>query len=120
MIGATVSTAVGGSVKEDSMGYLRGVMHGVLIGGAVALLYAPKPGREMRQDLSDRFSRVREQVQPVIDQAQGVVDTTRPQVEQTIAKAQQRISRKGGDGPSSRGYAGPAGAEPGSNVSPGV
>jgi gas vesicle protein len=102
------------------MGYLRGVMHGVLIGGAVALLYAPRPGREMRQELSDRFSKVKDQVQPVLDQAQGVVDTTRPQVEQTIARAQQKITRKGADGPGSRGYAGPAGVEPGSNVSPGV
>jgi len=102
------------------MGYLRGVMHGVLIGGAVALLYAPRPGRETRQDLSDRFSRVRDQVQPVIDQAQGVVETTRPQVEQTIAKAQQRISRKGAEGQGNRGYAGPAGLEPGGNVAPGV
>lgn len=81
------------------MGYLRGVMHGMLIGGAVALLYAPRPGREMRQELSDRFARVRDQVQPVIDQAQEVVETTRPQVEQTIARAQQRITRKGGDAP---------------------
>ena len=36
------------------MGYLRGVVHGMIIGGAVALLYAPKPGRQMREDLSDR------------------------------------------------------------------
>ena len=81
------------------MGYLRGVMHGMLIGGAVALLYAPRPGRETRQELSDRFARVRDQVQPVLDQAQEVVETTLPQVEQTIARAQQRISRKGNDGP---------------------
>ena len=81
------------------MGYLRGVMHGMLIGGAVALLYAPRPGRETRRELSDRFSKVRDQVQPVIDQAQEVVETTRPQVEQTIARAQQRITRKGSDAP---------------------
>jgi gas vesicle protein len=99
------------------MGYLRGVVHGMLIGGAVALLYAPRPGRELRRELSDRFSQVRDQVQPVIDQAQGAVETARPQVEQTIARAQQRIGRKGESG---RGYAGPAGAEPGGDVAPGV
>jgi gas vesicle protein len=102
------------------MGYLRGVMHGMLIGGAVALLYAPRPGRETRQELSDRFSRVRDQMQPVIDQAQDVVETARPQVEQTISRAQQRISRKSAGGAEGSGYAGPAGVEPGSNVSPGV
>lgn len=77
------------------MGYLRGVVHGAIIGGAVALLYAPKPGRQMRQDLSERLDQVRGQVQPVLDQAQGVVDSARPQVERGISKA-QRITRIGG------------------------
>ena len=35
------------------MGYLRGIVHGMIIGGAVALLYAPKPGRQMREELSE-------------------------------------------------------------------
>ena len=53
------------------MGYLRGVMHGLVIGGAVALMYAPKPGRQMRTDLSEKLDQMRGQMQPVIDQAQG-------------------------------------------------
>ncbi|HEY8679199.1 MAG TPA: YtxH domain-containing protein [Candidatus Dormibacteraeota bacterium] len=82
------------------MGYLRGVMHGLAIGGAVALMYAPKPGREMRSDLSEKLDQMRGQVQPVIDQAQGVVETARPQVERGISKAQQqaqRITNRGND-----------------------
>jgi len=82
------------------MGYFRGVVHGLIIGGAVALLYAPKPGREMRSDLSDRLDQVRGQMQPVIDQAQGVVESARPQFERGISKAQQqaqRITRRGDD-----------------------
>jgi gas vesicle protein len=75
------------------MGYLRGVVHGLIIGGTVALLYAPKPGKHMRQELSDRFEKARGQMQPVLDQAQGVVDTARPQVERGIAKAQQQAQR---------------------------
>jgi gas vesicle protein len=82
------------------MGYFRGVVHGLIIGGAVALLYAPKPGREMRSELSERLDQVRGQMQPVIDQAQGVVESARPQVERGISKAQQqaqRITRRGDD-----------------------
>lgn len=75
------------------MGYMRGVIHGLIIGGTVALLYAPKPGTQMRQELSDRIEKVRGQMQPVIDQAQGVVDSARPQVERGIAKAQQFTKR---------------------------
>jgi gas vesicle protein len=89
------------------MGYLRGIVHGAIIGGAVALLYAPKPGRQMREELSERLDQMRGQVQPVLDQAQGVVDSARPQVERGISKAQQqaqRITRMGSSsapGPSS-------------------
>src|ERR1700724_603527 len=88
-------TAAGGSpaTKEEVMGYLRGIVHGMIIGGALALLYAPKPGREMREGLFDRLDQVRGQVQPVLDQAQGVVDSARPQVERGISKAQQQAQR---------------------------
>src|SRR5256886_16448166 len=82
------------------MGYLRGVVHGMIIGGAVALLYPPKPGRDMRADLSERLHQVRGQMQPVLDQAQGVVESARPQVERGISKAQQqaqKLTRPGSD-----------------------
>jgi gas vesicle protein len=108
------------------MGYIRGVVHGAIIGGAVALLYAPKPGRQMREELSERFDQVRGQMQPVIDQAQGVVESARPQVERGISKAQQqaqRITKRGGESSGSTGgtaYAGPARADGGTVPGPGV
>src|ERR1700737_396270 len=95
------------AIKEETMGYLRGIVHGAIIGGAVALLYAPKPGRQMREDLSERLDQMRGQVQPVLDQPQGVADSARPQVERGLSKAQQqaqRITRMGSSsapGPSS-------------------
>ena len=104
------------------MGYLRGVMHGLVIGGAVALMYAPKPGREIRSDLSEKLDQMRGQMQPVIDQAQGVVESARPQVERGISKAQQqaqKITNRGTGNSSSSSYAGPAsvgGSVPGPGV----
>ena len=76
------------------MGYLRGVVHGMVIGGAVALLYAPRPGRELRHELADWLERTRGQVRPVIDQAQQAVQSARPQVERTLARAQQKVGRR--------------------------
>jgi gas vesicle protein len=104
------------------MGYLRGVVHGMIIGGAVALLYAPKPGRQMREELSGRLDQVRGQMQPVIDQAQGVVESARPQVERGISKAQQqaqRITRRGTES-SESAYGGSVGMGTGSAPGPGV
>lgn len=106
------------------MGYIRGVMHGLVIGGAVALMYAPKPGRQMRTDLSEKFDQMRGQVQPVIDQAQGVVETARPQVERGISKAQQQAqkmtNRGSGNSSSTSSYAGPASVGSGGVPGPGV
>ncbi|HEY9286898.1 MAG TPA: YtxH domain-containing protein [Candidatus Dormibacteraeota bacterium] len=104
------------------MGYLKGVLHGAIIGGVVALLYAPKPGREMRVELSDRLDQVRGQMQPVIDQAQGVVDAARPQVERGISKAQQQAQKmtRRTDSSSSSAYGGSTGVGTGSAPSPGV
>lgn len=83
------------------MGYLRGVVHGMILGAAAALLYAPKPGRELRQDLNTQLDRVRGQVQPVLDQAQGVVEAARPKVQETISRAQEQLARRmPGTGPS--------------------
>ena len=92
------------------MGYFRGVMHGLVIGGAVALMYAPKPGGQMRADLSKRFDQMRGQMQPVIDQAQGAVESARPQVERGISRAQQQAQKitNRGAGNSGSSYAGQA------------
>jgi gas vesicle protein len=92
----------------------------MIIGGAVALLYAPKPGREMRADLSNRMDQMRGQMQPVIDQAQGVVDSARPQLERGISKAQQQAQRITRRGESSTPYGGSAGMGTGGAPSPGV
>ena len=105
------------------MGYVRGLVHGMIIGSAVALLYAPKPGRQLRDELADRLDQMRGQMQPVIDQAQGVVDAARPQVERGISKAQQqaqRVTRRQSDSGNSNAYGGSAGMGTGSAPAPGV
>ena len=76
------------------MGYLRGVVHGMVLGAAAALLYAPKEGRQLREDLSARLNRVRGQMQPMLDQAQGMVETARPKVKETIDRAQEELGKR--------------------------
>jgi len=75
------------------VGYLRGVIHGVAIGSVVALLYAPKPGIDMRRDLSAKLEKVRGQAQPVIEQAQTTIDKARPQGERVASTAQETVGR---------------------------
>src|SRR5438094_7878364 len=68
------------AIKEETMGYLRGVVHGAIIGGAVALLFAPKPGLPIREELAERLDQVRGQMQQVVDQAQGCSESARQPV----------------------------------------
>ncbi|TMF57357.1 MAG: YtxH domain-containing protein [Chloroflexi bacterium] len=103
------------------MGYVRGVFHGLVIGGAVALLYAPKPGRQTRRELQERLDQMRGQMQPALDKAQAVVQQARPQVEQAVSKAQQQAQKITRRGPlSSSSYAGPASMGTGGSPAPGV
>ncbi|WP_055105227.1 YtxH domain-containing protein [Paenibacillus ihumii] len=43
------------SVQSGST-FTKGLIIGALLGAAAALLYAPKPGRELRSDLSEKLS----------------------------------------------------------------
>lgn len=45
--------------------FLKGALIGGLIGAAAALLFAPKPGRELRGDLSDKLSTVTDKTKEV-------------------------------------------------------
>lgn len=40
------------STRKDSKGFLLGALAGGIIGSVTALLFAPKPGKELRQDIS--------------------------------------------------------------------
>src|SRR5256886_16238411 len=59
------------ATKEETMGYLRGVVHGAIIGGAVALLYAPKPGRQMRGGVLERLGQGRGPMEPGVGPGPG-------------------------------------------------
>lgn len=44
-------------------GFMFGLMAGAAIGAAVALMFAPREGTQMRRDLSDRAQKLGEQLQ---------------------------------------------------------
>ena len=61
------------SERESSNGYLNGFLTGALIGGAIgamtALIFAPKPGRELRKDIADRSVELYDKAQELIGRA---------------------------------------------------
>ena len=53
------------------MGYVRGVMHGALLGSLVGLAFAPKRGVEFRSDVLRQMDKVRGQLQTSVELANG-------------------------------------------------
>ena len=47
-------------MAHEGGGYFRGLVTGVLVGAATALLLAPKRGEDIRQDLADSAERLKE------------------------------------------------------------
>ncbi len=70
--------------KDHAIGFGIGLLTGAVIGGIIALLYAPQSGKETRQLIRDK--------------ATGVIDTFREEtsgVMDTVKEAASEASRKG-------------------------
>ncbi|WP_138753234.1 YtxH domain-containing protein [Paenibacillus sinopodophylli] len=61
------------STRKQTKGFLLGALAGGVVGSITALLLAPKPGKELRQDISDGAQKVSETTVKVAGQ---VGDTT--------------------------------------------
>ena len=57
--------------KDHCIGFGIGLLSGALIGGVIALLYAPKSGKDTRQMIKDKTSEV---VDAVKEKSSGVVE----------------------------------------------
>ncbi len=66
---------------------VSGTIVGLLVGGSVALLLAPKSGRELRGDLEDAADTVREKAEATLDDlqeaAQKLAQTSRTLLDET-------------------------------------
>jgi len=73
--------------KDSAKGFGIGLLVGAVIGGVIALLYAPKTGKETRQLIKDKVTEVTEVVDAVKGKTTEVVDA--------VKESASEISRKG-------------------------
>jgi gas vesicle protein len=57
--------------ESMSKGLLVGFLSGAIVGGVVALLYAPKSGKELRQDIKTKSGEFADDVEDYLKDAQG-------------------------------------------------
>lgn len=82
-------------VVERRSGGFGAFLWGALIGAGVALLLAPKSGKEMRRDLRENAERLRRSAESALREVQESVATTvedlRDQVSDRVASARQAV-----------------------------
>lgn len=67
--------------KDHAIGFGIGLFAGAVIGGVIALLYAPKTGKETRQLIKDKATEV---VDAVKDKATKVVGAVKEKTTETV------------------------------------
>ena len=84
---AKSSTRRGGGVGTA----LKAFAVGSLVGGGLALLYAPQKGEQTRQQLLERGTQLREQATEVAGQAQQAAGQFTDQAQQSVSQATDRV-----------------------------
>jgi gas vesicle protein len=82
--------------EHPGASFLLGIMTGALFGAGVALLFAPKAGSEMRQQLGEQYrglaDRVGESTQHLRDSARQLRDQGRERVQQLTGQLSDRVA----------------------------
>jgi len=74
--------------KDHAIGFGVGLLAGAVIGGVVALLYAPKTGKETRQLIKDKATDV---VDAVKDKTSGVIEAVKDAASEANRKGQAAV-----------------------------
>ena len=74
--------------KDHAIGFGIGLISGAIIGGVIALLYAPKTGKETRQLIKNKTTDVMEAFK---DKAGEVIDTVKDAASDASRKGQAAV-----------------------------
>ena len=78
--------------NDHAIGFGIGLLTGAVIGGAIALLYAPKSGKETRQLIKDKTTEVVDTVVGTAkEETSGVIDTVKEAVSEAGRKGQAAV-----------------------------
>ncbi len=81
--------------RDNAIGFGIGLLTGAVIGGVIALLYAPKTGKETRKLIKDKATEV---VDTVKEKSGGVIDAFKEKTSgfvDTVKEAASEANRKG-------------------------
>jgi len=71
--------------------FLTGLLAGAAIGGIIALLYAPKSGKETREQIKKKFEDLEKELENLKDQAGEKAGKMKDDLSQKLADLQREI-----------------------------
>lgn len=72
---------------------LAGVVIGVVVGGSLALLFAPKSGRELRGDIEEALEGVKERTEHILDDLQESAANLRTRSQELVEHTRDNLTR---------------------------
>lgn len=89
-------------------GFLIGLLCGTALGAAIGLMFAPKPGSEIRQRLYDSTGDIRRKAHETYDQATEQVNTVASRARQAVERGKEAFetARQSATGQSTGGNGG--------------
>jgi gas vesicle protein len=70
--------------KDHAVGFGIGLLSGVVIGGIIALLFAPQSGKETRQMIKNKATGVVDAIKGKAEEANEVVDSVREKTTRAV------------------------------------
>jgi len=88
-------------MSENRYGdWMRGLFIGGMVGMIIGLLYAPKSGRETRDDLSERAkdlaTRLKDEYDVALEKSKSAYDSLLQKLKEVEAKAEKKADELGG------------------------
>ena len=81
--------------KNNSKSFVTGLITGSVIGALAALLYAPKSGREFRQDISDKKNELMDDAELMLmnakEKASNIISEARQKAESLLNQGKEKV-----------------------------
>jgi len=71
--------------------FLTGLLTGAAIGGIIALLYAPKSGKETREDIKSKFAELEKELEELKGKAGQKAGKIKSDLAERLSRLQQEI-----------------------------
>ncbi|MFH1169929.1 MAG: YtxH domain-containing protein [Chloroflexota bacterium] len=75
--------------KDTGANFTVGFIFGMVVGAAIGFLYAPKPGREVREIIKHKAEEVREKATEVAEKTKETAAEARKRVEERLGHEEE-------------------------------